>query len=431
MRLHLSTTRALQLFQLMRQGSIFLTSIVLAKSGLGMEGIGAYEVLLYIGTAVTFFWVSGLLQAMTPVHGRLHPADRGAFLFNVFLVFCGISAALCGLLLLTENWVVPLLTGLPQVPYFGLFCAYLFFYLPAFQVEYIYLLRKKARQVLAWGLVSFGLHVAAVGLPLCMGGGLRESLLALTGLNAVRWLWTAGLVGRIKRVSLRLDLIRQYLVFSLPLTAGVLVGNVILLFDNWLVGWYYRDEAVFAMFRYGAREFPLALALATALGVSIIPRLSEDLAGGLADLKAMTRRLFHLLFPLTIVLLLFSRWLFPLVFNPGFAASAPIFNIFLLLTASRVLLPNSVVLAIGSPRVILYISLVELAVKVTLGFLFIRWWGLAGVAWSAVAAYWTEKIGLVWYLERYYGVRTAQWLDWRTYGCWVAALMAAYVLISV
>ncbi|MBP6826421.1 MAG: hypothetical protein KA165_07670, partial [Saprospiraceae bacterium] len=73
---HLSTSRALQIFQVMRMGAVILTSILLAKSGLDTAGIGNYEMLLYIGTTLTFFWVNGLLQGMPPVYVRLKEDDR-------------------------------------------------------------------------------------------------------------------------------------------------------------------------------------------------------------------------------------------------------------------------------------------------------------------------------------------------------------------
>jgi O-antigen/teichoic acid export membrane protein len=81
------------------------------------------------------------------------------------------------------------------------------------------------------------------------------------------------------------------------------------------------------------------------------------------------------------VLLFLSKPLFPVVFNPDFEAAAPLFNIYLLLTASRVLLPNALVLAGGRPGIILQVGMVEVCVKVALGWLFIHLWGLPGLAW--------------------------------------------------
>lgn len=424
----ISTTRALQLFQVMRLGAVILTSILLAKSGLSTAEIGTYELLLYIGTTLTFFWVNGLLMGMPPVYSNLDSDERKVFVFNNFLVFCGIAAGLFCVLFLGERFVTPLLTGQAEVPHFRLFCLYLLFNLPTFPVEYYYLLKEKPRHIIGWGAVTFGLHVAALFLPVKMGWGLQGGFTALAVLGALKFIWTAGLVFQIGKIQVRTGIIRQYLVFSAPLTLNVLVGNFVILFDTWLVGWYYKDEVTFAIFRYGSRELPLATALATALGTALIPLLTSELTAGLAALKDKTRQLMHLLFPLTILLLFITKPLFPLIFNPDFAASAPLFNIYLLITASRLLLPNAIVLAKGAPRAIFWVGIIELVVKIALGFLFIQWWGLTGVAWSAVLAFWVEKLGLMWILEKKYGVRTVEWLDWRWYLIYTAALVAAFLI---
>ncbi|MCC6459408.1 MAG: polysaccharide biosynthesis C-terminal domain-containing protein [Saprospiraceae bacterium] len=426
---HLATlTRAMQLYQLLRLGSVILTSILLAKSGLGIADIGAYEALLYIGSAAAFFWANGLLQGIPPVYAQLPEGERKPFVFSVFLVFGALALAISLLLWLGQSWLLPALTGLPQLPHFSWFAVYLFFNLSTLPVEYSYLLREKPWSLIAWGFASFGLYVLVLFVPVYAGYGLGAGLIGLAGLGLLRWLWALVLLGRYGTPGWRPDLLRRYLVFSAPLLLNLLVGNLVLLFDNWLVGWYYRDEAVFAVFRYGSREFPLATALATALGTALIARLATRPVEGLAELKQQTRRLFHLLFPLTILLLFLSKPLFPWVFNPAFAASAGLFNIYLLLTASRVLLPNTIVLAKGKPGAIFAVGLLELALKVVLGFYFIHGWGLPGLAWSAVLAFALEKIGLIWYLEKRLGVRTADWLDLRWYLAYLAGLLLAFVL---
>jgi O-antigen/teichoic acid export membrane protein len=195
------------------------------------------------------------------------------------------------------------------------------------------------------------------------------------------------------------------------------------------VGWYYRDETVFAIFRYGSREFPLATALATALGAAMTARLTEAPEPGFRELKAKTTRLMHWVFPPTLALLFLSGYLFPRVFNPDFAASAPLFNIYLLMTASRVLLPNAVALSVGKSRVIFMAGVLELIVKIVLGFIFIQNWGLAGVAWSAVAAFWVEKLALIGYLETRENIRTDRWLDLKWYLLYTCILLSGYFII--
>jgi Na+-driven multidrug efflux pump len=106
--------------------------------------------------------------------------------------------------------------------------------------------------------------------------------------------------------------------------------------------------------------------------------------------------------------------------------SASLFNIYLLTLSSRVMLPASIALAKSDSRGIFQVSVAELAAKIALGFLFIRLWGLEGLAWSVVLSFWVEKIGLVWLLETRHGVRTSDWLDLRWYAFYVALLMLAY-----
>lgn len=428
---NLTTTLALQLFQVMRLGTAVLTGILLAKSGLSTTEIGAWEMLLYLGTTLTFFWVNGLLQGIAPVYSKLGAGERKVFVFNHFLLFCGMAAALFLLLFFGEKWLAPALTGLAEVPHFNLFALYLLLNLPTFPVEYFYLLHHRPRSIVVWGAATFGLHAAAIFFPIQMGYGLEGGITALVVLSALKFLWAAGLALRFGRVGFDKKILAAYLVFCAPLMLSNVVSNLMLLFDNWLVGWHFGDPAVFAVYRYGAREFPLATALVMALGTAMIPLLTASPELGLAELKAKSRRLMHWLFPMTIILLCVNKPLFPLVFNPDFAASAGLFNIYLLTLASRVLLPASIVLSKGDSRSIFWVSVAELCVKFALGFLFIQWWGLPGLAFSVVLSFWVEKLGLMWLLEKKHGVSTSDWLDWRWYLGYVAALGAVFFLQAV
>lgn len=426
----LTTTFALQLFQVMRLGVAVLTGVLLAKSGLTTAEIGTWEMLLYLGTTFSFFWVNGLLQGIAPTYAKLDDTDKKVFIFNQFLLFCAISLFLFFLLMVGEKWLSPMLTGQEEVPYFKLFCCYLLLHLPTFPVEYLYLLRQKPRQIVVWGVAIFGGHLAALFVPIGLGHGLRGGIWALIVLGVLKLGWTLVLVIRHGRFSLDTKLLVQYLSFCAPLMLTSVVSNAMLLFDNWLVGWHFRDATVFAIYRYGAREFPLATALVSALGTAMIPRLASAPLLGLAETKAKSLRLMHLLFPLTIALLCTSRWLFPRLFNPDFAASAPLFNIYLLTLASRVLLPASIVLSKGDARSIFRVSVLEMGVKLVLGFFFIQWWGLPGLAWSVVLSFWVEKLGLVCILEYRHRVRTTAWLDLKWYVGYVLALFSVYWMCS-
>ena len=411
----------------MRLGTAVGISIVLAKSGLTAAEIGVYEMLLYIGTTLSFFWVNGLLQGIPPLYQRKTQAARARFNTQIFLVFGALAFGLFLLLTLAESRVCHWLTGREALPYFKWYALFLLFNLPTYPVEYFYLVRERPWSILLWGLAGGAGQFLAVALPIWGAGGMELAMKSLALVGLLKFLWTLGLVFRLGSRQWLPEEIKDYLRFSWPLTLNVLAGNIIVLFDSWLVGWYYHDEALFAVYRYGSREFPLATALATALGVVMSSRISRERAAGMQELKHRSARLMHSVFPITIALLFLAPLLFPLVFNPDFAASAPLFNIYLLVTASRVLLPNAVVLALGAPQMIFRCGLVELVLKVLSGFIFIHFWGLPGVAWSVVLTFWVEKIGLSWYLHRQ-GIRLNDWLPVRVYIFWTVLLAAAYMI---
>jgi O-antigen/teichoic acid export membrane protein len=186
----------------------------------------------------------------------------------------------------------------------------------------------------------------------------------------------------------------------LPLVLSSVVSNLMLLLDNWLVNWYYQDPAVFAVYRYGAREFPLVPALLFALGASLVPVIAENQALGLAELKRRTTGMMHVLFPMTALAMLTSDWWFPMVFNQNFRESAFLFNIYLLTLCSRVLLPYPLSCCQGAiAGAVFRITLLELAVKLILGLTFISFCGLPGLAFSVVlSSLGIRKAGLIWLL---------------------------------
>lgn len=420
----------MQFFQLARLGASLLASVILAQSGLPLREIGAYEVLLYLSTTVTFFWLNGLLQGLPPVYSTANEEERRQLIFQSFWIFSALAAALAILLSAGRNGLVPLFSGHEKIEYLSLFCWYLVFHLPTFPVEYYYLLREKPIGLIGWGTLQFLLHIGAIGLPLALGGNLEQALYCLVITAAGRWLWAFWLAFRWGSIRPNPSLVRRYWWFSFPLMLNSILGNAIVLFDAWLAGWYFSDASMFAIYRYGSRELPLSMALATALGMAMIPRITADPVGGLEELKRRGRRLFHLVFPLTIVLVVVTPEVFPLIFTNALAEAAPLFKIYLLLTVSRLLLPNTVVLALGKPRVIFYNSLLELALKIILGFVLIIHSGLHGLAWSAVGAFFFEKLALIWWLERKENIRTRDWLDVSVYLKYVLVLFLVFCLRS-
>ena len=138
MNFEITNVRALQGFQILRQGAAILISILLAKSILTSDEIGTFEMLTFIGTTVSFFWIAGLNQGILPFFPRLDSSDQRPFIFNTFLLFCGISFFVIVLLFFFENSVTQLLVGQDTLPYFKWYAIYLLFFMPRFSGLYLF-----------------------------------------------------------------------------------------------------------------------------------------------------------------------------------------------------------------------------------------------------------------------------------------------------
>jgi O-antigen/teichoic acid export membrane protein len=413
----------------LRQGSAILIAILLAKSSLGTVGIGLYEMLLYIGFVLTFFWLSGLMQGFLARYPQLPPGQQPAFLFNAYLVFLALSTMAAAALWWGQGILLPALAGQASLPHYGLFVVFLWLNTPTYLVEHIYLLLDRPAAIFRFGLFAFGVQFAATLLPIFLGYGLDGAFYALIGLALAKHLWLLRLLGQHSVSRLEVQELRRWLYLSFPLVLYALVGALSQSFDNWLVNFTFKgDEHIFAVFRYGARELPLVLALSNAFGLAMLPEVAGSLKAALWAMRDKSRKLFHLLFPLSILLVLTSKGLFPLVFSPDFQESALLFNIFLLVTISRLVFSRTILVGLNANRVVFYISLLELVFHLALGFALAPWLVLAGIALATVAAHTLEKILLCWYLYRRFGIGIGQYTDMRWYLGYSISLALAFVL---
>jgi O-antigen/teichoic acid export membrane protein len=195
----------------------------------------------------------------------------------------------------------------------------------------------------------------------------------------------------------------------------------------------YKDPAMFAWFRYGAKEFPLVLMLANGLSNAMLPEFStrERMRESLTKIKAKSKRLMHILFPMAIVVMLGTRWLYPRMFNPGFQKSADIFLIYSLLIVPRLLFPQTIIVGRKKTQISLVSALLELAFNVPLSLLMIRWgYGLVGVALSTVVVYLIGKIFLITYLWIKMKIKPTDYIPVKVFLLYSALITLVFVLID-
>lgn len=412
---------------MLRFATFFLTGILFTKLGLSTYEIGIYEALLFLGSVLSFFWLSGLTQSLL---ANYQPKEKSKEFFNAFLVLSGISVLvfIAFRLLITPY---SFMANNPEVLYFyGTFSFYLLFIGPSFLAEYILLLKEKSKGLALYGIVAFGIQLAAVATPIALGYGLEEAMLGLVLSSIVRFIFTIGLL--IKHAEFKLDsnFIQQFLITAGPLMAATLLSGSAEYLDGFIVSKYF-NERTFAVYRYGAKEFPLVLLLANAFSNGMVPKVAQlGVAEAVKTIKAESLKLMHLFFPISIGFMLVSEWIYPRLFNADFAESAAVFNVYLLLVVSRLVFPQTLLIGLKKTKTIMLVAGLELSINFGLSILFVHQFGLVGIAFATVIASILDKLVLMFWLRSSQGVSPTSYWPWKWHLGYSLVIGLAYWVVS-
>ncbi len=435
---YINNIAGLQFFQLFRFVILFLISIVFSKSALKQGEIGIYETFLLIAGGVSFFWISGLIQSLMPlfktkVSDRAAAKDDTGILFNAALLMFFMSTMAGIFVYLVDDYLAGLLSlHTSSVPYLKILVAYIILSGPNNLIEYIFLLKNQSKNIVLFSTISLTVQLVCVTVPVLLTNDLGYGLYGLLAVNALKFVFLVFLIQKYSNIKLRVDHIKKHLHLASPLIISVLLSGSASYFDGFLVS-YHFDEAKFAVFRYGARELPFVVLLANAFSNAMIPDFSVKgkRNEAMAHMRRRSRKLMNLLFPVSIIFLLTSKWLYPIVFNPDFIQSAAVFNAYLLIILSRLLFPQTVLIGWQKTRAIMASSLLELTINIGLSLWFIQTMGLVGVAYATVIAYMLQKIILIAYLWTRKHIHPAKYVPLSAWIGWSVVLLMVYAGVNI
>lgn len=419
---------SLQIFQVLQFGTAILIGILLAKSGLPTGQISIYEALLFVASLYCFFWIVGGQNALLQLYPKLDGPMQARSIFNIYLLFSLLGIISAVTLFFSKPFINDYLTSFGDLPFIDLLALFLLFNCPTFLIQYYYLLLKKFNAIVVFGCISFGLQLLVVVVPIYMGMSLRETMIGLVAWAAFKYVWGIFLVGKYGRWQIDYSFFEKYIPLFWPLLLFGFVGKGSEYVSGLVVTTLFTDDSAFAVFRYGAREFPLAVLMVGALASSLIPEVSANAVAGMQRIKETTRQISKWLYPLSIFSIMVSPFVFPIVFNENFKESAYIFNIFTLLLSSRILLPQVVAMGHQKNYILTLAALVEMAVLAALSW----WWGsefgLRGVAYAAVVAFMVDRLILFFYNWKKLGISPTKYIDVKSYLIYNFLLVAGFII---
>lgn len=389
--------RQVQFFMLCRQSGIVLSSIILAHY-LAVEAVGTIEMLMLCGYLMTFFWSDALVKGYLANQQFLR--EKYFVTSFMWLYFLGALMAMV-ILLAGRTFLIPLFTSRQQLEGLGLFALYQVMIIPVWIAPLIGLL-KGHDHILASIYVLIG-PAFSIYIGLQTGADIHSALMGLFCYALVGFLWMMSKTQFIRNLRLLL-ILKMIWPATWPLVLYAVSNGIARSFDAWLVARNF-DNGTFAIFRYGAREFPLVIALAAGISTVMIPKLRE--MQSLEELKYRSTRLMNICFPFVGAFILISVPLFEFVFGAQYRDSAIIFNIYLLMTLTQLIFPQSIMTARGDTKWLWYISIAELLVNVVLSIFLMNEFGIIGIVWGTFIAYVFEKIVLMQFIASRYKIKPA------------------------
>jgi O-antigen/teichoic acid export membrane protein len=410
----------------------------MTKSHLTTNQIGDFEILLFIASIVSYFWMTGLIQSFLPLYNnnatfpgeKIDQEHKSPEIFNAFLLiaFFSLCIFILGHIFRDSIYVY---SDVKPLPHTNLLLLYILLSNPAHFVEYIYLLRNKSQAIVRYGYITYGIQLVIVGGPVLIGYGIYEAILGLVIISAIRLLWLFFLIIKYAEFKISMSFIASHIKLGSPLIVSTLFSGSAQYVDGLVVANRFDSQA-FALFRYGAKEFPIVVMLAAGLHNALLPefRNKKKIVQSLKDLKKKSARLMHILFPVSTLMLFFSDFLYPRLFNEDFMRSSDIFMVYLLLVLSRLLFPQTILIGLKKTRIIMIASITELILNIALSVWLSQYYGLVGVALATIFIFFIEKLILILYNYIGLGIKPGKYIPVTTYLVYSIIIISVFVLID-
>ena len=391
--------------------------------------VAQYENLLLVSSSLTFFWVSAICNTLIPYYNNSDPEKKRKVLFNTFVLLLLFSVvAAIGVVIIGIN------DGKDQ-NLFNMFALVVLLNTPTYITDYIFYLREKYRSLIIWGAVTNVAQILLLCLPLFFKQSLNLAINLLLVLSLFKFNYTIILLMKYSTISVHTRMSKDFLLKAMPIMFSILLAGSMEYINSYIVKYNFPEDQ-FAIFRYGARELPIFLIFANSLSNIFsgeIARYNQEgkIDEALLKLKQSGVRLMRWMFPLSIVLMFVSPYMFKYLYNNEFIEGYKIFNIYLLLIISRMLFPQTVIMGLMKNRIFYLISTNYLVINGLLVFWFIFLFGISGIAYATVLSYLIEKIMLIIYC-RMEGINLRRYTVISEYLIYSAiTILAFYVSLNV
>ncbi len=398
----------------------------MVKAGWPKEKVAVYELLFFAAHLLSFAWSTGVNNALLAYYPTLDEKNKKVLLFNAAFLLMVLSVLVASVFWLFQDSILQILTNSDDLLYTEWIVLYLICSPATVLIQAIYMLRSVPHNITHYTHGIFILQLIIVFVAILGYGTVEALVIGISLWSLVKFIWLSIIL--LKHSQLRIDfgIFRAFSWFSVPLILQFILSNGMEYIDGIIFNQYFNAED-FSVFRYGSRELPITIILVGSLSSAMLPLAVKHMSSTMAEIKIRTKKLMHLLFPLSILLILVSPYIYTLVYSKDYIASAQLFNIYLLILATRILLPQVLMYASQRNGALLLMTIIELIVNVSLSIWWAQSMGLAGIAYATVVANICHTLMMIIYNYISLSVSPLSYIPFKTYGIYVVLMVGAYI----
>lgn len=398
----------------------------MVKAGWPKEKVAIYELLFFAAHLLSFAWSTGVNNALLAYYPTLDEGRKKIMLFNAGLLLMILSVIVASVFWVFNEPILYLLTDHQELPYTEWITLYLICSPAAVLIQAIYLLRSEPNKITHYTHSIFILQIGLIIFAIFGFGTVEALVVSIAIWSLIKFIWLLMILIRHSQFQFDSVLFRSFGWFAIPLILQFVLSNGMEYVDGIIVNQYF-SAADFPVFRYGSRELPITVILVVSLSSAMIPLAVKHLDSTLKEIKSRTRKLMHVLFPLSIVFILISPFIYTYVYSRDYIASAQLFNIYLLILTTRILLPQVVMYARQRNGALLVMTFIELIINVSLSIWWAQSFGLAGIAYATVVANICHTLMMIVYNKVSLQVSPTSYIPFKIYSIYVILIIGAYL----
>ena len=219
---YITNISALQFIQLLRFSTLVIISLVFVRYCSKTE-IGEYEMLLFVASAVSFYWLRGVLQVLLSLVGS--EKEKSNSYFNAFLLMLFFSLLTIIFLTIFKHSIEKFIINNNQIPYFKWLLLYVFFSTPSYLIEYIFLGTNNPMKIFKYGIISYGVQFIALTLPVFLGLTIESSIIGLVIVNGLRFLYLIKTLYTYSKFEISTVFIKEHIKLAYPLIGSSLLSG--------------------------------------------------------------------------------------------------------------------------------------------------------------------------------------------------------------